>query len=255
MGCQAIASVGFSVVVGMIINWKLCLVIMSFIPIMFISGWVNISARSSNKTKGKYNDEEGGRIATETIENIKTVVSLGREKLFYHAFMDTFDRKFKRTLFMVHMRAIFYGISISILFFIQATAFSYGFYLVSNAGLKVPNMFKVYAAITFSSMALGRLFAQLPDTKKARDACELALNVMHRVSKIDSMSEEGLRPDRIIGDIQFKNVYFKYPNRPNLKILTGFNLHVKSGEVNALVGQSGCGKSTSVGKIERNGEN
>ena len=106
---------------------------------------------------------------------------------------------------------------------------------------------RVYATITFSSMALGRIFADMPDSKKARDACEMALNVIHRKSKIDSMSIEGNRPEKVFGNIEFKNVHFKYPNRPNLKILNGLNLNVRSGESNALVGESGCGKSTTIG--------
>jgi ATP-binding cassette subfamily B (MDR/TAP) protein 1 len=96
-------------------------------------------------------------------------------------------------------------------------------------------------------MALGRLFAQMPDVKKASEACKMALNITNRKSKIDSMSEEGLRPDKVVGEIRFTNVYFKYPNRPNLKILNGLNLYVNTGESNALVGQSGCGKSTTIG--------
>ena len=96
-------------------------------------------------------------------------------------------------------------------------------------------------------MALGRIFADMPDSKKARDACEMALNVINRKSKIDSMSTEGTRPEKVNGNIVFKNVHFKYPNRPNLKILNGLNINVKSGESNALVGESGCGKSTTIG--------
>lgn len=97
-------------------------------------------------------------------------------------------------------------------------------------------------------MTLGRLFADMPDSKKARDSCEMVLNIINRKSKIDSLSEEGLRPDKVVGEIKFNNVYFKYPNRPNLKILNGLNLQVNTGEANALVGQSGCGKSTTIGK-------
>lgn len=247
--CQAISSVGFSVVVGLILNWKLCLVIMAFIPINFISGFINMQSFGSNQDDGKYNVEEGGRIATETIENIKTVVSLGRENYFYDLFVRTFNKKFGRKLAMIHVSGFFYAVSTSVLFFIQAATFSYGYYLIANKSLSVTNMYRIYAIVTFSSMSLGRLFAQMPDSKKARDACETALNVMNRTSKIDSMSDEGIRPESVKGEIKFKNVYFKYPNRPNLKVLNGLNLHVNTGEVNALVGQSGCGKSTTIGNI------
>jgi ATP-binding cassette subfamily B (MDR/TAP) protein 1 len=96
-------------------------------------------------------------------------------------------------------------------------------------------------------MTLGRIFANMPEAKKARDACDMALTVINRKSKIDSMSTEGARPEKVFGNIEFKNVRFRYPNRPNLKILNGLNLNVKSGESNALVGESGCGKSTTIG--------
>lgn len=139
--CQAIAGVGFSVIVGLIINPKLCLVIMAFIPINLIAGFINTQART-NQTNGKYSEEEGGRIATETVENIKTVVSLGRESYFYHQFRTTFAKNFNRTLFMLHIRGIFYGISTSVLFFIQAVSFSYGFYLIMNEGLRVTNLYR-----------------------------------------------------------------------------------------------------------------
>ncbi|CAF0763048.1 unnamed protein product [Brachionus calyciflorus] len=248
--CQAISSVGFSVVIGLIINWKLCLIIMSFIPINFLSGFINIQSHT-NKVKGKSNEEEGGRITTEIVENIKTLVSLGREMYFYDLFQETFDKKFKKLLALLHVRALLYGISNSVLFFIQASAFSYGFKEISNNTLSVTNLFRVYATITFSSMTLGRLFAQMPDSQKARDAAKTALKILNRKSNIDSMSNQGLKPDTLRGEIQFKNVKFNYPNRPDLKILRGLNLHVRPGQVNALVGASGCGKSTTISLLLR----
>ncbi len=65
------------------------------------------------------------------------------------------------------------------------------------------------------------------------------------------MSESGLRPETFSGQIEFKNVDFEYETRPGLKILNDMNLVVKSGETNALVGQSGCGKSTIMSLLLR----
>ena len=53
------------------------------------------------------------------------------------------------------------------------------------------------------------------------------------------------------GNIEFKKVEFRYPARQSVKVLRRLNLGVKSGETLALVGSSGCGKSTSVSLIER----
>ncbi|NXN95172.1 MDR1 protein, partial [Rhinopomastus cyanomelas] len=53
------------------------------------------------------------------------------------------------------------------------------------------------------------------------------------------------------GNLEFWNVYFNYPARPYTKILKGLNLKVNCGQTVALVGSSGCGKSTTVQLIQR----
>ena len=53
------------------------------------------------------------------------------------------------------------------------------------------------------------------------------------------------------GAINYKNLKFTYPSRPDIKILKGLNLTIKPGQTVALVGESGCGKSTLVSLLER----
>ncbi len=55
----------------------------------------------------------------------------------------------------------------------------------------------------------------------------------------------------IEGNIEFKEVDFTYPTRPEMKVLDQFNLKVNKGEVVALVGPSGSGKSTVISLLER----
>jgi ATP-binding cassette subfamily B (MDR/TAP) protein 1 len=99
--------------------------------------------------------------------------------------------------------------------------------------------------MTFTSMVLGRLFSQFPDLRKSKTAALSTLKIINRVSKIDSLSIEGLKPDRIKGEIMFTDVYFKYPTRDN-KILKGLDLIINPNETTALVGESGSGKSTTI---------
>ncbi|NWI68390.1 MDR1 protein, partial [Todus mexicanus] len=53
------------------------------------------------------------------------------------------------------------------------------------------------------------------------------------------------------GNIEFRNIHFVYPTRPEVKVLQGLNLKVNKGQTLALVGSSGCGKSTSIQLLER----
>ncbi len=302
--CQAISSVGFSILLGLVLNWKLCFVMMLFVPISFLSGVTNVASATNNKTKGKIgasknkekkihaatttlnedNEEEAsGRLITECIEGIKTVVSLSKEFYFYEQFRSIFNysknkknnhKACRGLYFRLNIEAIMYAVSNSIFFFVQATAFSYGYYLIQNEGLKLQNLFRIYASITFSSLALGRLFAQMPDATKARQAGSMSLKILERKSKIDSLSESGLKPNlnnssltKKGAEIEFRNVTFKYSSKinpmknystttttsnsfkNNFKILNGLNLKIKNGQSNALVGPSGGGKSTTICKF------
>jgi ATP-binding cassette subfamily B (MDR/TAP) protein 1 len=46
------------------------------------------------------------------------------------------------------------------------------------------------------------------------------------------------------GDVELKNVTFAYPKDPNRLILDDVSLKFNANQKNALVGESGCGKST-----------
>ncbi|XP_029126431.1 ABC transporter B family member 9-like, partial [Cajanus cajan] len=72
-----------------------------------------------------------------------------------------------------------------------------------------------------------------------------------RKPKIDSYDTSGLILEDIEGYIELKDVYFRYPARPDVQIFSGFSLCVPSGATAALVGQSGSGKSTVISLLER----
>jgi ATP-binding cassette subfamily B (MDR/TAP) protein 1 len=53
------------------------------------------------------------------------------------------------------------------------------------------------------------------------------------------------------GDIKYTDVYFAYPTRPTVSVLNGLNMNILHGKTVALVGSSGCGKSTIIQLLER----
>jgi ATP-binding cassette subfamily B (MDR/TAP) protein 1 len=138
---QGVAGVGFSLIAALVFNWKLALFMLIFVPFVFGSGVLTGRASTNTKVNGKFSIEEGGRLTIETVENIKTVISLGREKFFIDEFDRIFNYKFKKTLAVLHIQAFFYSLSNSFLFFIQASAFSFGYYLIKYDNLTVTNLY------------------------------------------------------------------------------------------------------------------
>jgi ATP-binding cassette subfamily B (MDR/TAP) protein 1 len=103
----------------------------------------------------------------------------------------------------------------------------------------------------FGAQSAGTIFSFAPDIAKARHAAASLKALFDRTPDIDSWSHDGEMVQRIQGHVEFRNVHFRYPTRPNQLVLRGLTLHVKPGQYVAFVGASGCGKSTAIALLER----
>ncbi|CAF4927776.1 unnamed protein product [Rotaria sp. Silwood1] len=86
---------------------------------------------------------------------------------------------------------------------------------------------------------------------QARGAAYTLWHIIDTPSKIVSDSESGITANDLIGDIQFTNVNFAYPSRPDVPVLNELSFSAQQGETIALVGTSGCGKSTCMQLLQR----
>jgi ABC-type bacteriocin/lantibiotic exporter with double-glycine peptidase domain len=74
--------------------------------------------------------------------------------------------------------------------------------------------------------------------------CERIFEFMDYEPKLKVKADGVKVKDNLKGEIEFKNVNFHYPHKPNVTVLRDVNLKIKKGEVVAIVGASGSGKST-----------
>ena len=74
---------------------------------------------------------------------------------------------------------------------------------------------------------------------------------IERQPDIDIYDNTGIVLEDIKGDVELTDVYFSYPTRSEHLVFDGFSLRVPSGTTMALVGESGCGKSTVISLVER----
>ncbi|KAF5762757.1 putative Type I protein exporter [Helianthus annuus] len=101
------------------------------------------------------------------------------------------------------------------------------------------------------SRSLGQASPCLTAFAAGQAAAFKMFETINRKPEIDAYDQKGKVLDDIRGDIELKDVYFRYPARPNEEIFSGFSLCISSGTTAALVGQSGSGKSTVISLIER----
>lgn len=102
-----------------------------------------------------------------------------------------------------------------------------------------------------AAMSLGASSPFIEAFGIAKGAAAKVYNIIESKPLIDPLADVGEVPKICNGNITFRNIIFNYPSRAEVKVLQSVNLSIKKGETVALVGSSGCGKSTCIQLIQR----
>ncbi|XP_017163834.1 bile salt export pump isoform X2 [Poecilia reticulata] len=238
--------------IGFVKGWKLTLVIIAVSPLIGVGAGLMalFVAKLTGMELQAY--AKAGAVADEVLSSIRTVAAFGGEKKE----VDRYDRNLvsaqrwgiRKGMIM----GFFTGYMWLIIFLCYALAFWYGSTLVIDTEEYTPGtLLQVFFGVLVAAMNLGQASPCLESFAAGRGAATIIFETIEREPEIDCLSEAGYKLDRVKGDIEFHNVTFHYPSRPEVKILDQLSVAVKSGETTAFVGPSGAGKSTAIQLIQR----
>lgn len=203
--------------------------------------------------KTKKANEQSGEVAGEAIKEIRTVSALNKQTYFEKKYHRATDHPHSLAQRKAYTSAIGYALQQGIILYTNAVAFYAGTNFIAMGMIDFQRMFTCMMAIMITAQGVGRASVFTSTLSKAKFSAIAAFEILEREPEIDP-ELEGIEPShsQIKGDIDFENITFRYPARPDTAIFNGeFNLHGKAGQTIALVGPSGCGKSTTIGMLQR----
>ncbi|KAB8222524.1 P-loop containing nucleoside triphosphate hydrolase protein [Aspergillus novoparasiticus] len=241
-----------TIVLSLVIGWKLALVCTATIPLVAGFGWVRLAMLSLFADKMKTH-QDSAAYASESVSAIRTVASLTMETRILQHYDTIIYSKSRESIHSIFQASAFYALSQSITFLCAALAFWYGGTLLSEHEYTVVQFFICFSALISGAQTAGVIFSYAPGMSKAMGAARDLRTLFNRRPTIDTWDTSGKPFDKKAssGRIEFRNVSFSYPSRPERVVVDNFNLTVQPGQFVALVGASGCGKSTLIGLLER----
>ncbi|CAM2699572.1 unnamed protein product [Rotaria socialis] len=248
---QNLAALGTGIIISFIFSWQLTLLILGFVPLMVIGGFLQSRLMTGFASKDKKAFENAGKVTVESIQNIRTVVQLTKEDYFYEEYCSLLQVPYRSSIKRANLFGIFFSITNSVMFFSLAALFRLGAYLVNQQQITFQDLLLCFNCIVFGAQSVGQTASLAPDYRKAVDSAEKIVELFNRQPTIDNSSRDGDEISNFGGGLEFVNVNFIYPNRPESIVLKNFKLKISPGQRIALVGTSGCGKSTTIQLIER----
>ncbi|KAJ4805139.1 hypothetical protein LUZ62_017705 [Rhynchospora pubera] len=248
---QDLSAVIVALSIGMALNWRVALAALATLPVLFCAAvaqklWLLGFSRGIQEMHRK-----ASLVLEDAVRNIYTVVAFCAGNKIMDLYCFQLDRIYVKSL--LHGLVIGFGFGLSQFLLFACNAFLLWFTAVSvhEGHLGLVTAIKEYMVFSFATFALVYPFGLAPYILKRRKSLIPVFEIIDRAPIIDPDDNSGLKPPNVYGSMEFRNVDFYYPSRPETLVLSNFSLKISGGQTVAVVGVSGSGKSTIISLIER----
>jgi len=192
---------------------------------------------------------KASEVAEETIGGIRTVRVYSHEPQEFKRYSASVEESFSIARQRARATAIFSGAASFAAYGAIAVVLWYGGRLVIAKQMGVGDLTSFVLYTLLLAVSLGALGGLWADFMRAAGAGDRVFALMDRIPEIPM--DEGKVLDEVRGEMRFSEVRFAYPSRPDVEVLKGIDLTLPRGQIIALVGPSGGGKSTVASLMTR----
>ncbi|KAL1291405.1 hypothetical protein AAHE18_20G198300 [Arachis hypogaea] len=248
---QTISAVLIACTMGLIIAWRLALVMIAIQPIIIACFYTRRVLLQSMSSKAIKAQSETSKIAAEAVSNLRTITAFSSQDRMLKMLEKAQQGPRRESIRQSWYAGIGLGCAQSLTSCTWALDFWYGGKLISHGYITSKALFETFMILVSTGRVIADAGSMTSDLAKGSDAVASVFAILDRYTKIEPDDPEGYKPEKLTGQMELKDVHFAYPARPNVMIFEGFSMQIDAGKSTALVGQSGSGKSTILGLIER----
>ncbi|XP_077237647.1 ABC transporter B family member 2-like [Tasmannia lanceolata] len=238
-------------IIGFIREWQISLVTLSIVPLIAIAGGMYAYVAVGLIARVRKSYVNAGEIAEEVIANVRTVQAFVGEEKAVKSYMNALEKTYEYGKKGGLAKGVGLGSMHCVLFCSWALLVWFTSIVVHKGISNGGDSFTTMLNVVIAGLSLGLAAPNISTFIRARASAYPIFKMIERntVSKVSSRTGKTL--EKVEGHIQFKDVCFSYPSRPDVTIFDKFCLNIPSGRIVALVGGSGSGKSTVISLIER----
>ncbi|KAH6830259.1 ABC transporter family protein [Perilla frutescens var. hirtella] len=248
---QTFSAVIIACTMGLAIAWKLALVMIAVQPLIIICYYLKRVLLKNMSKKAIKSQEESSKLAAEAVSNLRTVTAFSSQARILKMLEKAQEGPQKESIRQSWFAGIGLGTSQSLMTCTWALDFWYGGKLIAEGFIGAKALFQTFMILVSTGRVIADAGTMTNDLAKGADAVGSVFAVLDRYSLIEPEDPDGCKPEKLTGRVELQDVHFAYPARPSTMIFKGFSLNIEAGKSTALVGQSGSGKSTIIGLIER----